>query len=111
MTKLKMANKIEISEFELVDAYFFLELGSSYVHDPEKIRKCLIDIFAYFGLKIINFNLPSFNTIRGRYNRIVAKIKSNQSAKRDRHYGFIPDKQFFSENDFPDLCTNETSTR
>ena len=102
---------MEINEIELVDAYFQLSLGSSYVNDPHKIRKCLVDIFAFFGLKIENFNSPSFNTIRGRYNRIVTKIKANQSARRDKHFGFILDKLFFSENDLPELCTKENSTR
>ena len=107
-----MSNKVEISEIEVVDTYHLLTLGSSYVYDPKKISKCLTDIFAHFGLKIAKFDSAAYNTIQMRYNRIVKKIKSNQSAtRRDRHFGFIPDKLFYSESDFPDLCTKETSTR
>ena len=106
-----MSNKVEISEIEVVNTYHLLSLGSSYVNDPKKIRKCLADIFKHFGLKLNN-DSASYNTIQSRYNRILKKIKSNQSAtRRDRHFGFIPDKLFYSESDFPDLCTKETSTR
>ena len=107
-----MANIVEINEIELVDTYYSLELSSSYVSDPHRIRKSLADIFAWFGLKINSFNSASYNTIQSRYNRMVKKILSNKKARRDRHYDFIPDKLFFSESDFPELCTKkETATR
>ena len=105
-----MANKIEISEIELVDTYYTLNISRRYVRDPKKIRKRLADIFANFGLKIAKFNTPSYNIIQSRYNRIVIQIDSNKSCKRDRHFGFIPEKLFFSESELPDLCTIENST-
>ena len=107
-----MANKIEISEIEFVDTYYLLNLSSSYVRDPKKINLRLADIFANFGLKIAksNSNLASYKTIQSRYTRIVERIDSNKSCKRDKHFGFIPEKLFFSESEMPDLCTKENST-
>ena len=106
-----MANIVVINEIELVDTYYLLELSTSYVSDPKRIRKSLIDIFAHFGLKMNNFNSASYNTIQSRYNQLVEKITKNKKARRDIHSGFIPDKLFFSESDLPELCTKETSTR
>ena len=105
-----MSDKIEISEIELVDAYYYLNLSTSYVRDKKRVRKSLVDIFAYFGLKISNFNSAPYNIIQSRYNKILKRIDSNKSCKRDRHFGFIPEKLFFSESELPDLCTRENST-
>ena len=107
-----MSNKVEISEIEVVDTYYLLNLSSSYVRDPKKIDKRLTDLFAHFDLKIAksNSNLASYKTIQSRYTRIVQKIDSNKSCKRDKHFGFIPEKLFFCESEMPDLCTKENST-
>ena len=113
-----MSNKVEISEYEFVTAYHILELNSKYTGDPERDANCLCDIFAYFGLTInelstatYNKRSPTYKTIYMRYKRIVEKIKSNKSAYKDKYFGFIPDKLFYSENDFPDFCSKETSKR
>ena len=105
-----MSNKVEISEIEVVDTYYLLKLSSRYPRDPKKLNKRLADLFANFGLKIAKFNSAPFKTIQSRYNRIVEKIGSNKSCKKDRHFGFIPEKLFFSESEFPDLCTKENPT-
>ena len=106
-----MSNKVDISEFEFVDAYHSLGLSKKYVRDSNKDVKRLTDVFAYFGLKIAQFKSDTYYIILRRYNRILLKIGSNKKASRDIHYDFMPDKLFFSENDFPDFCTKETSTR
>ena len=105
-----MSDQIEISELEVVNAYYFLELSTSYHKDPNRDKNCLCDLFANFGLKIQQFNSDAYNTIIRRYNRIVDKIRKNKKSKKHKHYDFIPDKLFFRESDFPEFCAKQTST-
>ena len=102
----------DISEYQVVDFYFKHELGKQYQHDPSRISKGITDIFANFGLEIVQFDSPAYNTIKMRYNRIVDKIRAQKINKKAANYGLNdPTKQFFSATNFPDLCQKVNNER
>ena len=102
----------KISDFQVVDAWHYLKLGSKYVRDKERIVKSLQLIFANFGLKIIDFKSNNFDIIRRRYQHITLQIlKNNKVKSRSKYHGLNSEKIFFSETEFPHICEKEVSKR
>ena len=108
-----MSESIEISDFQVVDSWHDLKLGSKNVNENNRVEKDLRDIFANFGHKIVqSISSNEFKTIQLRYNRITKKILENNKVKtRSRYHGFKSEKVFFSDIDFPQFCAKEVPKR
>ena len=107
-----MSEIIEITEKQFVDTWEELKLGGRYVRDKDRIVKHLCDIFANFGLKIIDFKSKEFNTIRRRYQHISKKILENKKvSSRSKYHGLKCENVFYSAAEFPDICENDSTKR
>ena len=104
---VKKMSKTSITRKEVIDDWFYLGLGKSYVNAPNRIVLSLKDIFANHGLKIVQDIIP--DKLRVRYTDIVAKIRANKKVStRPRYFGFTDlEKHFFSVDEFPDLCAKD----
>ena len=102
---------VQIKEIDVVDSYYDLKIGARYSRDKDKIAKRVFDVFANFGLKIIQFDSLAFKAIKMRYSRVEDQIKLNQkNAKHNRHDNFDSEKIFFCDSEYPELCDNQSTT-
>ena len=99
----------QISEYQVVDDYLTLDLVK-YKDDPKKIEKSLTEIFANHGLEIKQFNSAAFKTLKLRYDRVLKRIIDNNQHQKSKYNSFKgPEKLFFSEEKFPNLCKDEAT--
>ena len=98
----------EITEYKVIDIWHDLELVYPKKNDKsEVINNFLGVVFADSGLKL-EFSSPKFKVVKQRCLRILDKIKDNKAHHKPKYHGFPdPEKIFFSESEFPELCTKD----
>ena len=100
----------KITVHQVIDSWYELQLSNKYVYDSNRVQLCIEDIFANNSLKIVTA-IP--DKLRLRYTRIVDKLnKNNKSSTKPKYHGFDdPEKLFFDENEFQNLCEKDGTTR
>ena len=89
----------------VIDDWYDLELGTKDIHAQNRTLLALELIFANKGLKIVS-GIPE--KLKLRYTRIVTKIKKNRF--KPKYFGFDNlENIFYSAEEFPGLCANETA--
>ena len=101
----------QISEIELVDSYYTLNISELYARKPDRFDKGILLVFANFGLKIVGFGSEAYKTIKKRYKRVLDQIKDNKKNSKAQHYNFDSEKLFFSASEFPNLCKKDSPKR
>ena len=101
----------QIKEIDVVDSYYKLDIATTYKYDPQRIAKGLLDVFADFGLKIVEIGSEAYKVIRKRYIRVLDRIKSNKSHAKARYDNFDQEKLLFCSTEYPNLCDNNSTAR
>ena len=101
----------QIKEIDVVDSYYKLDIATTYKYDPQRIAKGMLDVFADFGLKIVEIGSEAYKVIRKRYIRVLDQIKSNKKDAKARYDNFDPEKLFFCSTEYPKLCASKSTTR
>ena len=102
---------LKITEHDVINFWLKLDLSFTSKNKSVVIKDFLCQIFTDSGLKI-SFDSPDYKTIKRRCERIIDKIKENKRNKQPKYYGFSdPEKIFFSESEFPNLCKRDVQKR
>ena len=102
----------KITVHQVIDSWHELELAKQYIKDPNRVQLCIKDVFADNSLKIVSGTVIP-DKLRVRYTRIVEKLKQYKTVStRSKYHGFDdPEKLFFDENEFQNLCEKDGTTR
>ena len=100
----------QITEINVVDSYYDLDIASIYKHDPKRIANGMSHVFANFGLEFVDVGSEAYKCVRRRYTRVLDQIRSNKRNAKARYNNFDHEKLLFSSAEFPKLCADKSTT-
>ena len=105
-------SEISITEHKVIELWYDLEYVYTKRNKSEILDNFLGDVFSDCGLKLTEFSSPAFKTIKRRCERIIDRIRDNKQHQKPQYHGFSdPEKTFFSEREFPQLCKKDVTKR